>query len=210
MNDFGAPSTYLALGDSAGVGVGAVDGRGYPGHVVEQLAAAGISLRLELLAQSGATTRDVVRAQLPRLPKVAPKLVTLGIGTNDLWRMVPLPEIVESLRTIGKALALLRAPVLVSNVIDLSLAPVRVMVERIMHVPMDAFHTRLDGINGALSTMCTQHGFRLVDLHGFSRRELPSHPEYFSADGFHPSTAGYRAWARLVTDAAREVTGVST
>ena len=190
---------YLALGDSTGAGVGAHDARGYPAYVQHALATAGIDVELELLARSGATTRDVVRDQLPRLPREAPALTTLGIATNDLWRLVPLEEIEANLEAIATRLT---RPTLVCNVIDLSLAPVRAMIERIMHVPLAAFHERLARINAAIASTCERHGFVLVDLFAFSQRELPQHPEYFSADGFHPSAAGYQAWGALVGAAA--------
>ena len=191
----------LALGDSTSVGVGSADARGYPAYVVEELAAAGFSLELELLARSGATTRDVVRDQLPRLPLTAPALTMLGIGTNDLWRLVPLAEIATNLETIAARLA---PPTLVCNVIDLSLAPVRHLIEQFLHVPLPAFHRRVEDINAILAATCAKHGFVLVDLFAFGHRELPAHPEYFSADGFHPSAAGYRAWGKLVAAAAVE------
>lgn len=190
---------YVALGDSTGVGVGAHDARGYPAYVREALAAAGIEVELNILARSGATTRDVVREQLPRLRGEQPALITLGIATNDLWRLVPLAEIEANLEIIATHL---RPPTLVCNVIDLSLAPVRAMVERVMHVPMSAFHARLAHINAAIASTCERHGFGLVDLFSYSQRELPLHPEYFSADGFHPSAAGYQAWGTLLGEAA--------
>jgi acyl-CoA thioesterase I len=191
-------SMYLALGDSTAVGVGATDGLGYPARLAALLAAAGTPVTLRNLGESGATTGELARRQLPRLPRERPELVTLGIGTNDLWRMIPLERIARELDAIGAALAKTGAPVLVSNVIDLSLAPIRRMVEMVMNVPMSAFHERLDALNAALATMTRTHGFELVDLCGYSRATLPAHPDYFSSDGFHPSAAGYAAWAELL------------
>jgi lysophospholipase L1-like esterase len=42
----------------------------------------------------------------------------------------------------------------------------------------------------------------LVDLYS-GWAELAAHPDYISADGFHPSSAGYRRLADLVLDTLR-------
>jgi lysophospholipase L1-like esterase len=39
-----------------------------------------------------------------------------------------------------------------------------------------------------------RHGLVLIDLYALSRELLPGR-ELFSPDGFHPSAAGYQAWA---------------
>ena len=45
-----------------------------------------------------------------------------------------------------------------------------------------------------------RHGATLVDL--FSRwQEVADHPEYVSADGFHPSSEGYQALADVFAQA---------
>lgn len=196
------PPTYVALGDSTSVGYGASAGGGYPARLHAALAAAGVPLALQVVGENGATTADVVRRQLPRLPTLAPALVTLGIGTNDLWRMVPVARMATDLDAIGSALARTGAPVVVSNVIDLSLAPIGHLVEHVMRVPLSAFHARLTQINEALAAFANTHGFELVDLCAHSRDVLPQHPEYFSSDGFHPSAAGYDAWASWLLPAA--------
>jgi len=35
----------------------------------------------------------------------------------------------------------------------------------------------------------------VFDIYTITREQLPAHPEFFSADGFHPSDAGYEMWA---------------
>ena len=40
--------------------------------------------------------------------------------------------------------------------------------------------------------------FTVVDLFSFTHRTVPGHPELFSADGFHPSSLGYDAWAEVM------------
>lgn len=95
------PSTYLALGDSVAAGAGAAEGRGYVALLADLLsrdlgcdagALPGCPLRLENLAQGGATTATLRRSQLPSALKVLRtedvRLVTVTIGGNDLFEPV--------------------------------------------------------------------------------------------------------------------------
>jgi acyl-CoA thioesterase I len=188
---------YVALGDSSGVGVGAsVDG-GYPERVFQRLRASGVNAGILNLAQSGATTREVV-AQVSNAASKRPALVTLGVGTNDLWRMVPIGTFEMNLKLIADGLAKSGASVVVSNIIDLSMAPIAVMVETLLRIPKPMFTRRVEEMNARIGALAKRPGFTLVDLFAFSRQELPAHPEYFCPDGFHPSGAGYDRWAELM------------
>jgi lysophospholipase L1-like esterase len=50
--------------------------------------------------------------------------------------------------------------------------------------------------NAAIARQAERHGALLVDVHS-QWTELAAHPEYVSADGFHPSAAGYQRLAEL-------------
>jgi lysophospholipase L1-like esterase len=80
------------------------------------------------------------------------------------------------------------ARVLVGNVPDLG----RVAAYRgIDPGPLTA---EVDRWNRVIADISARHGATLVDL--YSRwHEIAQHPEYLSADGFHPSSEGYQALA---------------
>ena len=115
---------YVALGDSTGVGVGAQVGGGYPERLYQRMKSLGWPAGILNLAQSGAISSDVVAGQLAKAVEVAPHLITLGIGGNDLWRMVPESVFRRNLDTIAEALGRTNATVVVINLIDLSHAPI--------------------------------------------------------------------------------------
>ena len=48
-----------------------------------------------------------------------------------------------------------------------------------------------------------RHGDALVDLYA-RWQQVADHPEYLSADGFHPSSEGYQALADVFGDALRD------
>ena len=196
---------YVALGDSSGVGVGAANDGGYPERIFQRLRREGVRAGFLNLAQSGATTREVANGQVARAASKRPALVTLGVGTNDLWRMVPLSTFRQNVEHIANLLEAAGATVVVSNLVDLSLAPVGALVESFLHVPRAAFLHRVDELNGVVNALAGRPGFTVVNLFDYSRRELAGHPEFFSQDGFHPSAQGYDRWAELMWPAVEAV-----
>ena len=181
---------YLALGDSTGCGVGARSGGGYPDRLLARLRPAHPALRLVNLCRSGATTSDLIDEQLPSASKHRPRVVTVGIGINDLGLQVPDDAFAMNLEEIAMALGRLGAPVIVANIPDLALAPA---ARRI--VPLSLYEKRIEMFNLHVTATAARHRLTCVDLFSWSREALSDRPEYFSADGFHPSAAGYEVWA---------------
>lgn len=190
---------YVALGDSTGAGVGA-DGQGYPELLFQRLKAAGYPVGILNASQSGATTTQLLGGQVQKAVSKSPDLVTLGVGTNDLWKMVPLDTFRMNLKLIADALEKSGAEVIVSNIIDLSLAPVSAVIEAFFMIPKTMFLSRLRQFNDLLGALARRPRFTVVDLHGQSRAELatPQGEELFCPDGFHPSPKGYQRWTEVL------------
>ena len=187
----------VALGDSTAAGVGAARGGGYPEHLASRLRREGLSVGLTNLGVSGARTADVVQGQLKRAIAAQPTLVTLGIGTNDLWRGTELESFRDDLERIARRLKQTGAPVVVSNLPDLALAPVAQLV------PSSLYEGRIEPFNDAIAEVARAQGLHLVDLYEASRLYIPTHPQFFSGDGFHPSEAGYAQWAEFLYPTVR-------
>ncbi len=199
---------YIAVGDSTGAGVGATDGGGYPERIYHALKADGVPVGILNLAQSGAISSDLIAGQLPRATTRKPHLVTVGIGSNDVWRLVPEATFARNVTTIADALSATGAHVVVCNLIDLALSPAAGAAEAWVGLSRAAITERIRQFNRHLDALAGRPRFHVVDLFGFSQREVPSHPEYFCPDGFHPSATGYARWAELcmppIRDAVRE------
>src|SRR5262249_18520424 len=121
------PVTLVAIGDSTGVGVGAPPGAGYIERTFARLTAGGRGGRLVNLSISGAPAALALRDQVPQLAGMGREvsLVAIGIGANDVRGGVSLAEFARRFESIvGGVQARTRAPIIVSNVPDLSLAPV--------------------------------------------------------------------------------------
>ncbi len=184
--------TYVALGDSTAVGVGGGRGGGYPERLASRLRQGGLPVGLINLGMSGARIRDVVTSQVKRAVAAQPTLITLGIGTNDIWRGTSLEAFTEDLERIASRLKQTGAPVVVANIADLALAPVARLV------PSSVYEGRIEPFNGAIAVVARRHGMHLVDLYTASRGFLPARPDFFCGDGFHPSESGYEQWADLL------------
>lgn len=191
LNDDGERGSvlYAALGDSTGVGVGATRG-GYVARLFERIERARPGSRVVNLCVSGATTEDVLRHQVGRLgERGVPTLVTVGIGVNDVSRLM-LEEYERNLdQIVRRVRAVTQAPVVMTNIPDIACAPA---------VPdfMRAEATRrINAFNAAFARVAGRHGLVVVDVYTRSHELLPGRPEFFCSDRFHPSDEGYQFWA---------------
>jgi acyl-CoA thioesterase I len=197
-----APVVYVALGDSTGVGVGARKGGGYPARLFERIERVRPGSRLVNLCVSGATTADVLRGQVGQVRGARPTLVTLGIGINDVSRQVG-PE--QFARNYEEIVARVReqtdAPLVVSNLPDIAHAPAVPAFLR------EEARRRINLFNERIAEAAARHGLPLVDTYAKSHAVIPKHPEFFSADGFHPSDEGYEFWAFEMWPAVKAAIG---
>lgn len=182
---------YVALGDSTGAGVGAREGGGYVERLFQRLRKTRPGVGLLNLCVPGATSATARSSQLPRAVSAKPQLFTLCIGGNDLWRGVPAATYEENLESLVSALVGTGARGVLCNIPDLSLAPVA------RTVPPEMYEGRFQVLNSAIRRVGAQYGVRVVDIFTASQREIPTHPEFFCPDGFHPSSEGYAFWAEL-------------
>lgn len=193
---------YLALGDSTGVGVGAPSGGGYPDRLLRMLRPGLPRLALVNLCASGATSADLISDQLPRAFELRPRLVTVGIGINDLGLQVADDAFALNLEEIAVALRRLDAPVLIANLPDLSRSPAVAGL-----VPRAPYRNRIELFNEHVTATAARHRFALIDLWALSREQSPGRGGLWSEDGFHPSAEGYEEWARRMLPAAAAVLG---
>lgn len=198
------PITYLALGDSTGSGVGAsVAGGGYVARLFRRLLASRPGSKLVNLCVSGATTSDVLRDQLDVGVRSDPQLVTLGIGINDIGHGLSLEQFAKNYDQILTRLrADTRATIVVTNIPDISTAP------RIPAGLRSEYQQRIVEFNQRLTEIAADHGVIVFDVYTITNKELPAHPEYFSADGFHPSDQGYELWAERMWPTIAQTIGV--
>lgn len=195
------PIVYVALGDSTGSGVGARNG-GYVARLFQRLVERRPGSQLSNLCVSGSTTADVLRGQLERGVAANPDLVTLGIGINDIGHGLTLDQFARNYEEILSTLKQkTRAEIVVTNIPDISSAP------RIPGPMRKEYQQQILQFSKKLEEIAARHGVTVFDIYTTTTQELPSHPEYFSSDGFHPSDAGYELWAQQMWPTVARVVG---
>lgn len=207
------PITYVAIGASDSVGVGATDpatdswpavfsAKLPPGSRFINLGVPGITLhralQVELPVALDALTSDEPcdgKSSSGRGCGQGRPVVTIWLAVNDLVTGVPLAHYAADLQTLLHTLhTRTSALVLVGNVPDLTLLPAASSFDRATVL------AHVTAWNAVIAAAVSRNGAHLVDLYS-KWRQLADHPEYVSSDGFHPSTAGYRQLALLFEDA---------
>ncbi len=193
------PIVYVALGDSTGAGVGAREG-GYVARLFKRILERRPGSKLSNLCVSGATTEDLRRSQLDRGVALNPDLVTVGIGVNDIGHGLSLEQFSKNYEEIISTLKQkTHAQIVVTNLPDISSAP------RIPGPMRNEYQRQIVQFSERLQEIANRHGVTIFDIHTITKAELPSHPEYFSSDGFHPSDKGYELWASEMWPTVEEV-----
>ena len=195
------PIVYVALGDSTGAGVGAREG-GYVARLFKRIEERRPGSKLTNLCVSGATTADLLRDQLDRGVAVNPNLVTVGIGINDIGHGLTIDQFARNFEQILSTLKeQTHAEIVVTNLPDISTAP------RIPGPMRSGYQREIAQFNERLEEIANRYGVTVFDIYTITKQELPSHPEYFSLDGFHPSDQGYELWATTMWPAVAGVIG---
>jgi lysophospholipase L1-like esterase len=185
--------SFVALGDSFTEGVGDPypDGtyRGWADRFAAQLAAASPGLRYANLAIRGKVLRQVVDEQIPAAIALAPDLVSIAAGGNDLLRPKADPDALAA--SFGQAVAALRAAgsqVMLFTGFDPGSFP----VIRLVRGKAAAF-------NAQLREIATTHGCLHVDL--WSMRVLADRREWCE-DRLHLAADGHRRVALRACEVA--------
>jgi lysophospholipase L1-like esterase len=173
---------YVALGDSTAQGIGASDPeRGYVGLIAERLrAATNGPVQIVNLSRTGARLADVLIEQVPRLAGLAPDLVTMAAGANDLRHVT---DYVSS-RFQADLEALVGA------------LPANTIVAEVPWFMHGAIGRKSDEAAAYVARVATTRRLRVARLHQAMRqRGWAAMATDFAADWFHPNDRGHRVWA---------------
>ena len=193
------PLTYVAIGASDAVGIGATDPE-TDGWVPRLAAELGSDTRLVNLGVSGSTLGQALQEQLGPALDAQPDVVTVWLAVNDFNAQVPLDTYAAQLDSLLGQLDATHARVLVGNIPDLG---VLAAYRGVDPAPLRA---EIAQWNAVIADTTARHGDTLVDLYG-QWQQLSEHPEYVSADGFHPSDDGYQALADVFAAAYQASAG---
>jgi lysophospholipase L1-like esterase len=213
-----APVVYAAVGASETYGIGATDRyrQAWPQVFYNDMLPR--SAVLYNFGIPGATTAQALHDEVPAAVAVHPTVVTVWLNVNDLISGVDAPSYEAQLRQVLRALRRGgQARVLVANTPDLGQLPAyraclpnapaggpACLIPQALLPTPQAVAAAVAAYNTAISKAAKQEGATVVDLH-LSGDQISQHPEWLSADGFHPNGQGYAVIAKLFEDAYRGV-----
>jgi lysophospholipase L1-like esterase len=184
---------FAALGDSFSSGIGEPGEVPWPEDVARR---AGDRLELHNLAAAGATSRQVADRQLPRALDLAPDLVSVVCGANDVL-LSPRPDIEACARALDLVVARLSR-----------LRPTPLVVLATYPEPGRFLGLRprtrrrvsegLAAVNAAIRLTADRHGAVCLEWAG---RERGLGRRHYARDGLHPSPLSHRLAADAFTRA---------
>ena len=196
----GDPLTLVVLGDSSVAGVGADAAEDTLTYGVAKALSDQYRVSLHALGVSGSRLCDVVGRQLPQLEGLGADIVLVCVGTNDVTHGTTLREARRQLRLLVAGLAAV-APE--ARVIVSGLPPAETAT---------AFHRPLRDLLGLRALLFTRlyraelvpHGISVFDIAKLTKSAFHGKRDMFSADRFHPSSAGYAFLGTVYGRAVRE------
>jgi lysophospholipase L1-like esterase len=192
------PLRLLVLGDSIAFGTGALRVEDTLGRrLATALTADGFDVDLHVLAVPGAVSRDLA-AQVRRAEPLGADVAVIVIGANDLARFVPPAQAAASLASAVTTLRSTGADVVVVPAPDMSSVP---FVPPAFRAAVRAASLQLQRHQAAAVEAA---GGRMAAVHEVGEA-FARDPAMFSADRFHPSSAGYAEIASALTPAVLAV-----
>ena len=179
------PIRYAAIGASDTVGVGASDPRAgsWPARVAARLPAGTDYVNLGV---SGSLAGQAAREQLPNALALDPGLVTVWLAVNDLNANVAPGDYAIALRSVVEPLvSRTAARIFVGNVPDLRTVPAYAGSDQ------SALIARINAYNAAIAALAAAFAGRVAVVDLFTGSGPLVSTITVSADGFHPSDAGY-------------------
>ncbi len=208
----------ISIGDDLTRGEGDKFGRGYPGRLVELVRRIRPGSTVANLGQTGWTSDDVIRgkdiyaSQLLRAVEEVKSVtaqdrsavVLVWVGSNDLWELYSGQTEVtveaeaqdamrfsENVRLILFELRKAGAEVIIATLDDQSKRPARTRNEvypDITAEELKRMSAQVTRYNEIILEKAEEHNALVVDFYG---SEIFIQDDTLSADGYHPSSAGY-------------------
>ena len=184
----------LVIGESTAAGIGAIEhARALSGFLAaETTSRLGGTVAWTVRGQSGATARRVLTEMLPAGQEPF-DLIVLTVGINDLFDLRTLRDWAADLRPLVEALTgeSGRTRVIVSGMPPVDRIPA---VPQPLRFVVAGRARAMDRITRRISAACGATYVPISLPRGCGR-------ELYATDGFHPSEAGYREWARMIAEA---------
>lgn len=195
--------TYLALGDSYTIGEAVDANERFPVQAIHWLGHQDIYFDPpEIIATTGWTTTELLKALNAHPPKNKYTIVSLLIGVNNQYRHTGIDEYkTEFTELLNRSVAYagdLPQHVFVLSVPDYSVTPFAANMD------ISKIAKEIDEFNVVNKTISLHAGVHYIDVTTISR-QARSNPSLTAGDGLHPSALQYSWWSSLLAGAIKEI-----
>lgn len=187
---------YVSLGDSLTAGAGAEKHEdSFPYLLAEKFQNDGNNVILKNLSVPGYRTSDLVKKLLDKAIADQPDIVTLLIGTNDVHGSVLAGTFKKNYDFILNRLAKeTKAKIYVISIPSIG-------AETLILPPWSYYlDWREKQFNKIIKELADNYKASYIDLYTPTLGILKRAGPHYSADLFHPSSAGYALWAKIIYD----------
>ncbi len=195
-NGSGDDVTYVAIGASDAVGIGATPvTNGYVFRIRDKLQDDGVGTDLKNLGIPGAKIGAMRDIALPEAIRFDPDLVTIFAGANDLIQGESVSSFQDNLdKMIAELQEKTDADIIIGDLPDLTRLP-----KYLDGSDGDVTSENVAAYNQAIRSVASRYGLTLVRL----SQDEPSDKYTSEADGFHPNDRGYERIANLYYEVIR-------
>lgn len=194
---------FLALGDSYTIGHAVNLNQRWPVQLSDSLSEAGINIsEAEIIAQTGWTTRQLIRGIELQNPQGTYDLVSLLIGVNNQYRKQDTATYRTEFRELlHMAIAFAddkAAHVIVVSIPDYGVTPFA------QEMNPEKISAEIDAFNRINYEETMNMSVKYIDITPISRKAAYD-PDLTAGDGLHPSGKMYTEWVALIYPIALEI-----
>lgn len=182
---------YLALGDSYTIGQSVCETCRFPEQLKQSLKNINLqnNFSLEIIAQTGWTTTNLISAIENKNPSAKYDLVTLLIGVNNQYQGVnfsiyekEFPELVTKAISLAKGD---KTKLIVVSIPDYAYTPFG-----LSYGNPSSISTEIDRYNAFAKSYCEANSILFINITDITRQGLNT-PSLVASDGLHPSNSAY-------------------
>ena len=194
---------YLALGDSYTIGHAVNIDQRWPVQLVDSLRKAAIDISgVEIIAQTGWTTAQLIRGIEMENPQGPYNMVSLLIGVNNQYRKqdtaIYRAEFRELLQKAVVFANDIPEHVMVVSIPDYGVTPFA------QDLDTEKISAEIDMFNAINFEETMRMQVEYIDITPISRR-AEDEPDLIAGDGLHPSGKMYSEWVKIIYPVAYEV-----
>lgn len=196
---------YLALGDSYTIGESVCETCRFPVQLKEKLDGSNLNknISIEIIAKTGWTTTDLLKAIEAKKPSSNYDLVTLLIGVNNQYQNKDFKLYEEEFtKLVTKATIFAegdRKNVIVLSIPDYAYTPYGDKSGKFKTIT-----TELAKYNAFAKKYCQQREIRYINITDITQEGLKN-PKLTATDGLHPSEVAYSKFVDRIVPTALEV-----